>query len=506
MRYVFHREDLPLKEKVCLLNDVDPSMLDVSDFKVDEDIDVLNAFKEYLLSLADKRFFIVGDYDCDGICATAIMKKLFDDLGIACNYYIPSRSKEGYGLNKKIVETAFKNHFDVLLCVDNGIIANEALAYAKENGLITLVIDHHEYESAPEADAYLHPDLFPEKYADMCASGLSCLLSQSIRKDELTMVYGGLATLADMVKVFGYNRYLLVQMKKLLNESFIAPIAYLTKSKQIDYETLSFDVIPKINAVSRMDDMLNVNYVVRYLLSDKQECVKYLSKIEEINTLRKQLTKEMAGLAQRIADTDKQIIVVCSDAFKEGLCGLIANRLMNEYGKPVIILSKSEGLCKGSGRAPKGFDLHECLMGISDLFSAFGGHAQAVGLSIEEDKLPEFQNYLNEQRFIFEEPLKDVLSLKIDEIDMNVLDELDELKPFGQGFEEPVIAIEDCHYKKKYLIAKAYPKFVLSEVLEAISFNPKDDRKEFTTAIGHLKKDTYHNGRLSFVIEDLVSF
>ncbi|MBQ2138315.1 MAG: hypothetical protein II432_02790, partial [Erysipelotrichaceae bacterium] len=126
MKYVFYENGISLKDTICQINNVELSSLDVSDFKVD-DLKILNDFKDHLLSLKDKRFFIVGDYDCDGICATAIMKRLFDDLNIASNYYIPSRVKEGYGLNMRIVDTAADHGFDVLLCVDNGIIANEQL-------------------------------------------------------------------------------------------------------------------------------------------------------------------------------------------------------------------------------------------------------------------------------------------------------------------------------------------------------------------------------------------
>jgi len=503
MKYRFHHDTLSLSEKICEINHVTLKDLDVSGFEETQDIALLNEFKKILLSYKDKRFFIVGDYDCDGICATAIMSRLFKDLNISSNFYIPSRSKEGYGLNKAIVETAAKHGFDVLLCVDNGIVANEALAYAKSLGLVTLVIDHHEYSEAPCADAYLHPSLFEERYADMCASGLCCLLSQAFRYDELSLVYGGLATLADMVKVFGYNRYLLKKAVALLNEKEFYTISYLTRNKKIDFECLSFDVIPKINAVSRMDDVLNVNYVVRYLLSDRKEAAAYLSKIEQINTTRKQLTKEMAALAERLADPKKDIVIVSSAAFKEGLCGLIANRLMNDMGKPVIILSESDGLLKGSGRAPKGFDLYSILKKESDLYSAFGGHAQAVGLSIEKNNYETFVERISSEKIEYEEVYKDVICYEAAEYAVSLIDELDELKPFGQGFEEPLFAIEDFAYERKYMIQGIYPKYAVNDALEAICFHTALNNRPFSKIIGNIRKDTYHAGRLSFIIEDL---
>ncbi len=504
MNYIFHDEDLSLTEKICRINGIREDDLDIGIFDHHDEPDVLRAFKEKLLSYADKRFFIVGDYDCDGICSTTIMKKLFDDIGIASNYYIPSRRKEGYGLNRRIVDTAAQHGFEVLLCVDNGIIANEELNYARSLGLITMVIDHHEYDEEPSSDHYLHPDLFTEEYSDMCASGLCALLSTDIREDKLTLVYGGLATLADMVRVIGYNRYLLKRMMTILHEETIYPIDYLLKKRDFDYETLSFDVIPKINAVSRMEESLNVNYVVRYLLSDASGCMAFLPKIEEINASRKQLTKEMAAMAGRLCDDEEKMIVVSSEAFKEGLCGLVANRLMYEKEKPVIIFSEAEGMLKGSGRAPKGFDLHGYLYEVRDLFAAFGGHAQAVGLTLEKDRFDDLLDYIHTHDFVSLPIEKDVLCIKQEDISVDVIETLDSLKPFGQGFEEPIFCLEDPDYTKKFMIKGLYPKFVLRPDLEAISFNADDSRKCFSRMIGHIRKDQYHSGRLSFVIEDLI--
>lgn len=504
MNYVFHDSKEDLKTRVCQINQVKEEELDVSSFHVDHDMPVLKDFREKLLSFRDLKFFIVGDYDCDGICSTLIMKKLFDDLGIASNYYIPSRFKEGYGISKKIVDTAKEHGFDAVLCVDNGIVADEQLRYASSLGLKTFVIDHHEYLDPPFADVWMHPSLFEEKYDDMCASGLCCLLSNSIRADELTTVYGGLGTLADMVKVLGYNRYLMKEMLKIINEKTIFPISYLSKQKQFDFETLSFDVIPKINAVSRLDEMMNVNYVVRYLIDNSPGCMKYLNKIEEINTVRKDLSRQMSALATRIADLNRDVIVVRSDRFLEGICGLIANRLMFEYDKPVIVLAEKDGMLKGSGRSPKGSDLHSYLKVKEDLYETFGGHAQAVGISMKEEAYAQFMEYIASCAMERQPQSRDVLCFKKDEIGFDMLEQLNELKPFGNGFEEPLFSIEDPSYLRKFLVSSSYPKFVLNDQLEAISFNPRHGDKSFERMIGHLKRDSYRPDRLSFVIEDLL--
>ena len=503
MNYKLNKDTSSIAERICKINGIDESILDVSDLKVDYDLEVLSRFKETLLSDKDKRFFIVGDYDCDGICATVIIRRLLSDLGIEANYYIPSRSKQGYGLNNEIVKTAYDNGFEALICVDNGVVAYEQMEYAKSLGLKTYIIDHHEYNIQNEVDGFLHPSLFPDTYHDMCAAGLCCLLSNSFREDYLSTVYGGMATLADMVEVLGYNRYLLKQMIRLLNETEIYPIKYLLSGNEITYDSLSYNVIPKINAVSRLEEMMNVNYVVRFLSDNSSECMKYLNKIEEINKTRKDMTTEMSALAQRLCNENDSFIVIRSEVFKEGLCGLIANRLLNTYNRPILILSEKDGELKGSGRAPAGFDMFGYLHETKDIFSAYGGHAQAVGLSMNVDQYDSLIEYIDTHPFDFEVSEKEVLYLEQDELTDSLIEQIEELRPYGQGFSEPLLCI-DGNYLKRFNIKGLYPKFVLNDKVEAISFNSSFIDKDFTMMIGHLKHDNYHKNKLSFVIEDLI--
>ncbi len=504
MSYVFHENVRDLKKMICQINHVKEEEIDVSSFIVDRDQDVLREFREKLLSYSDKKFFIVGDYDCDGICATLIMKRLLDDLHIPCNYYIPSRLKEGYGINDRIVVRAHEYGFDVLLCLDNGIAAQSQMKLAKQLGLKTMVIDHHEFSEDPGADAWLHPSLFQEGYGDMCAAGLCCLLADSIRQDDLTTVYGGLGTLADMVQVLGYNRWLMKEMLTILKRRTVHPLRSLSGTDEFDYETLSFQVIPKINAVSRLDRLMNVNYVVRFLNDDSPDCVKYLANILNINEARKKMSAAMYEEALKLMDEGEDIVVVASPDFEEGLCSLTANRLMFRLGKPVIVLNESDGLYKGSGRSPKGTDLYSLLEEKKDLFESFGGHAQAIGLSFRKEVLPELKEYLKGSKIEMNAPDRDVICFRQQEISRGLLEELKKLEPFGTGFERPLLGIRDCTYEKKRLLSNSYPKFVLNGTLSAISFDRNDYDRQFTMMIGSLKADRYLKNRLSFEIEDLI--
>ena len=505
MRYIFNEDlDKSIEERILQLNNVEKQDIELSNFEIDYNLEIINRFKEKLLSDKDKKFFIVGDYDCDGICATTIIKRLLDELNIENNYYIPSRTKEGYGINDKIVQTAYDNNFDCILCVDNGVVASNQLAKAKKLGIKTYIIDHHEYTDTPECDGFLHPNIFPNEYKDMCAAGICALLSNSFRQDELTTVYGGLATLADMVSIFSYNRYLVKQMLNILSNTRIEPINLLLGSNEITYTNLQYNVIPKINAVSRLDDLMNVNYVVRYLLSTSNECLKYYDKIEIINESRKQISKTMYQDSLRLIDDSKNIIIIKNEHFKEGLCGIVANRLLDIYDKPVVVFAENNDILKGSGRSKSGTNLFEYLKECKDLFDNYGGHEQAVGITISEDNYVKLLEYVDKHPLSINEQYTDVLLFNQEDIDFSILNQINSLGPYGVGFKEPLIGIRNPKYIKRLLVAGKYPKFIFNDKFDAISFNSNMINKDFEYMIGKLKMDTYNSNKLSFVIEDLV--
>jgi len=502
MIYNYNLDDSSIVDRILSINNATAEQIDVSNFHIDENIQIVEDFKKAILTNKDKRFLIVGDYDCDGICATSMIKKLLDDLNIQNNYYIPSRSKEGYGLNDKIVSTAIENGFGVILTVDNGVTANSFLTRSRDNNIITLIIDHHEYDQIPKCDCLLHPSLFSEKYADMCASGIACLLSMSFRYDELTLALGGLATLADMVRVFNYNRYLLVKMLQILSKGNIHSINYLLGSNHLTYEALSYHVIPKINAVSRLDEMMNVNMMVKYLLGDENYCLNYIVAINKLNDVRKDITKTMSNIVTNKMDVSKDIVLVYDEKFKEGICGLVANKIMYEIGKPVIILSYKGNELVGSGRSPRGFNIYDLLLDFKDEFKTFGGHANAVGLSIDVDKLEMFKDYLSNQSINLKEETKNVIKVELDDLNMQTMKAIESLEPFGAGFEKPLFVLDDVSYKKKIVVAGKYPKYILNDTLQAISFNSKYLDTKFSKLFGFLSRDTYNLNKLTFNIED----
>ena len=500
MEYIYHKGNL--FEEYYKANKLTKEDLDIFLFDKKLDDDNLNYFKNKIIEYRDKKFLIVGDYDCDGICATAIINKLFDYLNINHNFYIPSRLKDGYGLNENIVKMAIENNFEVILTLDNGVAAFDEIKYARESDLKVLVLDHHEISDEVVCDGFIHPTLLPKGYDKLSAGGLAYLLSSLFYDDELSLVYGGLAILGDMVGVRGYNRYLIKKTVEILNKGNIYQINLLNGSNKYDDYSLSFSVIPKINAISRMD--YNPNILVKYLLASYNDCLSTIKDIDKVNKERKELSDRLIKSANERINEEDKIILLIGEEFKEGICGVLANRIMKTLDKPVIILNSNEGLLKGSARSPEGVNIYEYLSNIKDIFESFGGHGAACGLSLLEDNLSKLSDYLNTSMWQYKSIKKDVYIVDINDMDIDLVMKLEDLKPFGTDLQEPLLMIENVKYENKQLMANKYPKYTLNKKLSAISFKNHDINKEFNSLIGYLRKDNYRINCASFIIEDFI--
>lgn len=499
MEYRYHQGNL--LDNIYLINNITKSDLEIDRFDNINYHQSLFDFKDKLLSIKDKHVLIVGDYDCDGICATTITKRLLEHLGINNSYYIPSRIDEGYGLSEKIVSIAHKHHYDVIITVDNGVSATSSISLANSLGIKVMIIDHHEYVDIPDCYGFIHPNLLDKDFNKLSAGALCYLLSTLFYEDDYSLVLGGLSILSDMVGVLNYNRYLLKKMMNVLNTSDMYQIKLLNGAS-IDYDSLSFNAIPKINAVSRMG--YNANILVKYFLSDRDECIKLLDSINKINDYRKNETKSECDLALSMLNRKDKLALIVSSEFKEGICGLIANRISLNYDVPCIVFSKKDGLLKGSGRSRENFNIYEYLLDTKDLFTSFGGHGQACGVCLDESKLDDLKAYINTHKLNMLDYHKDVISVDQSDIDLDLFEKIDSLKPFGVDFKEPLIHIKDFEYKSKFLIKNKYPKFTVDNKLTAISFNEYDSYRQFNDIYAYIRKDDYHQGALSLLIDDVL--
>jgi len=484
------------------INKIDKNDLDVSNFNYDFNQECLKEFKDKINEYKDLKFYIVGDYDVDGIFSTVIITRLLSNLNIDYKFYIPSRSVDGYGINKRIIDNALDYDFNVLFLLDNGVSANEEINYAKEKGLKIIVIDHHEYSIKPNVDALIHPSLLSDDYDDACTGGLSLLLAESFYRDDLNTILGGVASVADMVKVFKYNRFIMKEAIRLLNSGLFNSFNLLNKKNNFTFDDLSFSIIPKINAVSRMDK--NPNKLIYYFSYNDKNQNELIKEIEIINNERKDETTKMINIIDENIDLSKRVLVISNDEFKEGLCGLAATRINAITKKPVLILSHKNGMYKGSGRSNDTLGIYEYLYPKKDIFETFGGHLGALGLSIKEENFNKLLDYIENTNYDAIEEEKIALNIDLEDVSINTIEEIEKLKPFGTGFKEPAYCLSNFNITNSILVSNKYPKYVLDNKYEAIYFKGNEIDLNFKGIIAKMQKDNYHKDKVSIIIEEMI--
>ncbi|MBP3892005.1 MAG: DHH family phosphoesterase [Solobacterium sp.] len=406
-----------------------------------------------------EKVLIGGDYDADGICATTIMKDTLDRLKIENGYYIPNRFKEGYGLQVHTVEDAHKKGYTLLITVDNGVKAFAALEKAKELGMDVIVTDHHQIEEEVPCDILVHPNYLEEEFAFLSGAGVALLISlELIGEVKEHIALAAIALIADVMPLYRQTRTIVQVGLDYLKQGILPPIqALIKRNSLIDERTISFQVVPKLNSIGRMEDDSNVNTLIPYLLlQDKNEIQAYATKLEEINERRKSLSATMSAQARQLLD-EEEIQVLYDSSFHEGICGLVAGKIADEVHKPTLVLTKKEDTLRGSGRSVAGFNLFDFFKDFPS-FTAFGGHEGAIGLSLKEEDLSKLHNYikekLKEMPVIQEEVVVPAILVDADRLQFDNLNDLEILKPYPKDLIRPLFAIEN----PEIIRVREYPK------------------------------------------------
>ena len=402
-------------------------------------------------AIKDKEKIIVyGDYDCDGVSATSIMVKTFEKLGYPVSYYIPIRYTDGYGLNVKNVIKMKEAGFKLIITVDNGIAQDEAIKKANELNMDVIVVDHHEAPEIPvPAYAVIHPIV--SHISDIYGSGgyMSLFLSAGLLGyyDDYLVTIAGMSVISDMMELKGYNRDVVrLAVNNLKNHQYRALIS-LTDSPIITEKTFGLEIAPKINAIGRLVEDKNINLLVRYLTSENpDEIYKISCWIKNNNELRKTLTKEAVEALPK-DEIEGDGIVLKLD-IKEGLLGLIANRLLNEKNVPVIIFtedSTDKTFLKGSIRSKEGFNVQKAFESLSKYLVAGGGHAMAGGATIKAEDFNDFRRDFIElcKQYKITKVEPPSVELNVTDINFQNFEILRQLSPFGIGFPEPVFSVMD---------------------------------------------------------------
>jgi single-stranded-DNA-specific exonuclease len=470
------KRDVYLHPSVCGLRD--PKLLKNAELAAK----ILNNAAE-----AHQSICIVGDYDVDGITSTYILYRALKKRGAEVSFRIPDRIADGYGINKNIVDEAVSNNVDLLLTCDNGIAEYETIAYAKEKGLTVVLTDHHEvpvkdgHQMIPPADVVVNPHQEGESapFTGLCGCVVAMKVLQCMGEEtEWMLPYAAMATLCDVMDLKDENRILVVLGLNELRRTRDTGLVALIHANDLSVAALSvyhigFIVGPCLNASGRLE---TAEKALKLLLEeDKGVAAAEAEELVDLNNERKAMTLAGTDRAREIVETvakkqaefyndtnwekyvDKVIVVYLAQCH-ESVVGIIAGRLREIFSRPVFVLTDSGNILKGSGRSTENFSMFEEMSKISRLFIKFGGHPMAAGLSMEKEKLPEFQRMINANCLLSEDELakkvKIDLKLPFEKVNMELLDELKSLEPFGKGNEKALFAEKDLRVERASVIGK----------------------------------------------------
>ena len=416
-----------------------------------------------------KRIIIVGDYDTDGICATAILYLYLKDLNTKVNYYLPNRFADGYGLTSEVI-SKIKQEFepDLLITVDCGISSHKEIELAKSLGIDVIVSDHHELpEILPDCLIVNPKEDGKYPFKNLCGAGVSLKIVQALGGLSIIkkfMFICSLATVADIVPLTDENRAI-VSIGLDSKDSFIPKgIKMLIKALQIKKLTssdISFKLAPKLNTAGRMGD---ASIALRLFLernTDKlQEIISELFQKNDLRLLAcSQITTECMEMLSNINVSNLNAIVLYKADWANGVLGIVCSKLVDIYNKPVCLLSMVDDVYKGSARSIPGIDIFSAMGKISDLLIQFGGHNQAGGLTVKPENVSKISEALNNSLNSY--PQSVFTPVKYYDFDfsklnpnMNFIENLNRLEPFGLDNEKPLFLISLNKIK-----ASSMPKF-----------------------------------------------
>ncbi|MGP1450244.1 MAG: single-stranded-DNA-specific exonuclease RecJ [Wolinella sp.] len=424
-----------------------------------------------------KKITVIGDYDVDGIVASAIMSDFFTRINYPIEVVIPNRFRDGYGLSPGIIK---RLDTDVIITVDNGIMAHEAALVCKEYGISLIITDHHTVPTLlPDADIIINPKLpqctFPQK--EICGANVAWYLCAGLKRilsanvDLVTSLdLLALAIIADVMPLVEINRILvrhgLKEMARSNRAAFIALKERLKKS-QFSSEDVAFLIAPLLNSAGRMDD---ASLAVRFLLSSSpQEARELLSNLCELNTLRKSQESTLFEEAVSQINEEREAVIVYGKEWHEGVLGIVASRLCERYKKPAFVLALREGNLKGSVRSLGELDLVRLLQKSCHLLTGYGGHKGAAGISLDIENLGEFCTTIEENLCL----LKDKITwghgcngclgeVDLEIVDGELLELLESFEPYGEGNLKPKFSCEaEVCYTKTVGVDGAHTSLLL---------------------------------------------
>ena len=463
-----------------------------------------------------KKIRVIGDYDIDGVNATYILQQGLAGLGADVDTDIPDRIKDGYGLNQMLIDRALEDDVDTIITCDNGIAAMSEIAYGKENGMTIVVTDHHEVPYLeengekkyllPPADAVVDPHRADCEYPfkGLCGAAVAYKLVEVLYRvsgkseqevehlQERLMENVAIATIGDVMDLVGENRVFVKKGLELLKTTKNEGLHALMQCTGVDTANLNtyhigFVIGPCINAGGRLDTAKRALELLN--ASNRREAVTLAADLKELNDSRKEMTEEGVEEAVRQIESsswkDDQVLVVYLPACHESIAGIIAGRIKERYYSPTVVLTKGEPGVKGSGRSIEAYDMFAEMSRCRELFTKFGGHKLAAGLSLEEENVEVFRKRINELADLTEEDLQMKVSidmrLPFPYINEELIHELKILEPFGKGNGKPLFAesklrvIQPRIFGKNRNVLKCRLEDQQGNQMEAVYFGEVED-------------------------------
>jgi len=497
---------------LSLKKDVDFS--DIKDPIVMKDIEeTASYFKKAIKD--NKKIIIYGDYDCDGIMATSIMYLIFKKLNYIVDFYIPVREKDGYGLNKDNITKFYKEGYNIIICVDNGITLVEEVDYLNSLGMECVIFDHHNNEEKlPLAKHIIHPILSGYGKENLSAGALCFLFSKVFLGyyDEYLLVLGAISLISDLIPLIDYNRTIVKLALKVLNKNKYENIWLLINDNEknevniVNEQHISSRVAPRINAIGRIVEDRKINEIVNYFVS-KNNMISLFKWMDSINCERKNSVNKIFENAS--FNLSQSGIIEIIDA-KEGFIGLVTNFLMNKFKKPTIILcySKDENTLKGSIRSKENFNSLAFLKENKDLLLSFGGHDLAGGLTLKKENYAQFKEkflaYALKYPFLYKKDK--YINISLGEINLQNLKILLDFAPFGISNPAPKFRIDNFktnQFKfsknKKHIITP----LSLNASIDYFNFDEKILFANNVELIGYIVSYYYKNkAYVQFIVSD----
>ncbi len=430
----------------------------------------------------ENKIRIICDYDVDGICSGYILHTCLKYLGADVDVVVPHRIEDGYGINERLIQQAYDQGVDTIVTCDNGIAAIKQIEYAKELGMTVVVTDHHEiiFEEnngekkyiLPNADAIVNHKQIDCQYPfkELCGAMVTFqfmrALFENMHVSERFILkllpYGAMATVCDVVELKGENRIIVkegLEALKTNNDIGINALINQCKlnKKNLDSYHFGFVLGPCLNASGRLDTAKKAMDLLE--CEDEKHAEVLAEALKKLNDERKDLTEKGTKEAiEKAEQLDDSVLVIYLEHCHESIAGIIAGRVREKYNKPTIVLTDAVEGVKGSGRSIEEYDMYAELTKVKELFTKFGGHKMAAGVSLPKENIDILRKKLNENCNLTQEDLYLKvwidMQLPLEYVTMNMIQELSIIKPFGKGNEKPIFAEKHLKINKIQILGK----------------------------------------------------